>query len=256
MLLAVATTSKAATLPFSGTLSLEFANFATFATIGSGTGTSVGPGGAASIPANSFVINSSAIPQNSEFVVKGTAVCAPSIAIGTTLTVPSASAACPNSAENDVLSFTGTTATGGLNGSNYFTNSAFAARGEIPIGVIGVGGASTGTAYTDPVLGPIVTFTITGNPWTTAMVTSTGMSAGTTVTLTATGFDHRDASGQGTLQLVTPALLTLKDPQGNEASDPIISVMTLNFVPEPGTLLLLASGILGLGMLGRRRMSK
>jgi len=249
-------TSEAATLPFSATLSLTF-DQAIFTTTGSGTGTSVGPGGAASIPANSFAINSSMTSGNT-FVIGSFAVCAPGIAMGTTLSVPSATAACPNAAENNALSFTGTTGTGGLNGSLYFTDNAFAIRGEIPLGVIGVGGSTTGTAYTDPVFGALLSFTIAGNPWTTAMVTSTGVGSGVTTTLTATGFDNRDASGQGTLQLVTGAVLTLDDLRNSADSEsvPIISVMTLNFVPEPNTLLLLASGVLALGMLARRDMRK
>jgi len=235
MLLAGVTVSEAATLPFNGTLSLTFGGV-TFTTAGSGTGTSVGPGGAASIPANSFAINSS-VTTGLLPGIPGNAVCAPGIAIGTTLTVPSATAACANSAENNALSFTGTTGTGGINGSQYSTDMAFAARGEIPLGAIGVGGSTTGTAYTDPIFGPVITFTIAGNPWTTAMVTSTGMESGvTTTTLTATGFDNRDASGQGTLQLVTSGLLTLDildPPPTVVVTIPIISVMTLNFTRTP-----------------------
>ncbi len=37
---------------------------------------------------------------------------------------------------------------------------------------------------------------------------------------------------------------------------PLFVSMTLNFVPEPGTLLLLGSGIAGLAIVGRKRMSR
>ncbi|MBW2397019.1 MAG: PEP-CTERM sorting domain-containing protein [Deltaproteobacteria bacterium] len=65
------------------------------------------------------------------------------------------------------------------------------------------------------------------------------------------GYDNRNAGGGGTIRLVAPAGLmsTLGGPF------PLFVSMTLSFVgvPEPGTLLLLGSGILGLGLLGRRK---
>ena len=41
---------------------------------------------------------------------------------------------------------------------------------------------------------------------------------------------------------------------GADFSD--LGKLTLNFVPEPGTLLLLGSGVAGLAALGRRRMRR
>ena len=66
------------------------------------------------------------------------------------------------------------------------------------------------------------------------------------------GSDSRDAAGLGTVTLVAPAGLmsTLGGPF------PLFVAMTLTFVPEPGTLLLLGSGIAGLAIIGRKRMSR
>jgi len=35
---------------------------------------------------------------------------------------------------------------------------------------------------------------------------------------------------------------------------PLIGVLTLHFVPEPGTLILLGSGVVGLAIYGRRKV--
>ncbi|MBW2397398.1 MAG: PEP-CTERM sorting domain-containing protein, partial [Deltaproteobacteria bacterium] len=86
--------------------------------------------------------------------------------------------------------------------------------------------------------------TINGVIMTTGNVTSPG---GPIAMIS--GYDNRTAGGGGTIHLVAPAGLmsTLGGPF------PLFVSMTLNFVPEPGTLLLLGSGILGLGLLGRKK---
>ena len=53
---------------------------------------------------------------------------------------------------------------------------------------------------------------------------------------------------------MTPTLISTNI--GASAVIPSFATLTLTFVPEPGTLLLLASGVAGLAVLGRKRMSK
>jgi hypothetical protein len=66
------------------------------------------------------------------------------------------------------------------------------------------------------------------------------------------GYDARTPGGLGTVRLVAPAGL-MSTLGGNL---PLFVSMTLTFTPEPGTLLLLGSGILGLAILGRKRLRR
>ena len=79
---------------------------------------------------------------------------------------------------------------------------------------------------------------VRGAPWTTGTA-SVG-------TATVMGF----VSGN-TVQLVSPTFISTTI--GASAVLPAFAVLTLSFVPEPGTLLLLASGVAGLVLLGRKR---
>jgi len=43
---------------------------------------------------------------------------------------------------------------------------------------------------------------------------------------------------------------------GNSTAIPLFMTLTLHFIPEPGLLLLLGAGVVGLGLLGRSRIKK
>ena len=99
----------------------------------------------------------------------------------------------------------------------------------------------------------IVNATAIGAPWTigTAAIGS----------LTAMGFAHGPASltsstagASGTVQIVTPVFVSTNI--GSSAIVPVFGVMSLHFVPEPGTMLLLAAGFSALALGGRRRMRR
>lgn len=69
---------------------------------------------------------------------------------------------------------------------------------------------------------------------------------------TFTGTDSRTPGGHGQLTLVSPTKVT-SDVFGTPVAFVLLGRMTLSFMPEPGTLVLLGAGVAGLGALGRRR---
>jgi hypothetical protein len=77
-------------------------------------------------------------------------------------------------------------------------------------------------------------------------------------TVSAMGFGHGPESGasttnapSGVLSLVVPVFVSTSLPTFPVV--PVFTRLTLHFIPEPGTLLLLGSGIAGLAVLGSRR---
>ena len=90
--------------------------------------------------------------------------------------------------------------------------------------------------------------TVIGAPWTT------GTAAVGTVTVMG-GVSPLSNTGapSGLVTLVTPIFISTNIPAS--AVVPGFGILTLHFVPEPGTLLLLASGVAGLVAFGRSRRS-
>jgi hypothetical protein len=115
----------------------------------------------------------------------------------------------------------------------------------------------------------VVRISIEAAPWTvkTATVldeiTTTGKANQTTVPVTLKGFAHgpislttSTANPSGVVQLVTPAQVTTNLPFGSNSKVGAGNALRIHFIPEPGLLLLIGSGVVGLALLGRSRLRK
>jgi len=110
-----------------------------------------------------------------------------------------------------------------------------------------------------------VRVSIYGAPWTLATVGGVNQTVnGGFVTMSRVGFVHGAASGSdsstaansGVIQMISPQQAGTWGVAGNSTAIALFNIMTLHFIPEPGLLLLIGSGVVGLGLLGRSRMRK
>jgi hypothetical protein len=125
----------------------------------------------------------------------------------------------------------------------FATCSAAVANVSVPLAVVGVGGDST-------VQGP-VNVTVEGAPWTTNATVTGFRTVSSPFTVMGSrrapaSKPNSTAAPSGQIQLVTPIFVST-----NLAGEPTVATfaaLTLHFVPEPGTLFLLAIGVAGLAL--------
>jgi hypothetical protein len=124
---------------------------------------------------------------------------------------------------------------------------------------VGVGGLLTGSYRNS------IRISIVNAPWTLGTVSGINQTAhGGFKTISRAGFVHgvasasnstTAASGSVVIQLIAPQQVTTQGIPGNNDVLMLFPTLTM-IVPEPGLLLLIGSGVAGLGMLGRSRMKK
>jgi hypothetical protein len=115
----------------------------------------------------------------------------------------------------------------------------------------------------------VIRISVEAAPWTikTAIAQDQILTPGnqntTIVPLTAQGFAHgpisqttSTAQPSGVVQLVSPAQVTTNLAFGTSEVLGIVLVYTVHFIPEPGMLLLLGSGVVGLLLLGRSKLRR
>ena len=108
----------------------------------------------------------------------------------------------------------------------------------VPLSVVGVGGFA--------IVKGAVNLTVIGAPWTTGTAR-----VGNQTTMGGVRPLSNTGAPSGEIHLVTPIFISTNI--GSSSVVPAFGLLSLHFVPEPGTLILLGSGIAGFAGFGRNR---
>jgi hypothetical protein len=219
--------AQAVSLTFDGSLSVQISTLDPVVLPGGGTATVNGSGGGGTlnsltIPASVFAVTAVVVPVTDPgaFPIAGVQV----------------------TAANGLGNFTGSGGTMPINGISkvclFGPCDDSVANLNVPLSVVGVGGTALVTGA--------VNLTVVGAPWTTGTA-----AIGATTLMGGKSPASNTGAASGTVTLVTPVFISTNI--GASSVVPAFAILSLHFVPEPGTLLLVGSGIAGLVAFGRGR---
>ena len=258
----VPTPASAATLPFTATLSVQVGTLPGAVFTGSGVAQSNGLGGSFTLPSN-FLSGSVVFPASLVGVPGIYKIIVTVTGNGAGSFNPSFSPPLLHSYVNRLggskLTPGVSMAGGGIGGAMPIAGGAGvnlfgAATAPIPLSVVGSGSTAL-TNYAG------IIFQVVASQWTTGVARMLAATEGTyhlpnsvsvmiSVTVTTTGSDARTPGGRGTVTLVSPVKVMQNLGEPNLAA---VTRLTVNFIPEPGTAVLLAAGIVALAARGSRR---
>jgi hypothetical protein len=229
----VAGQAHAVALPFTGAIGVAIAGLDPVMLPGAGTAVVNGSGGAGhltalQIPASPFATTAFVLPVTDPgaFPIAGLQV----------------------TAHNGTGNFAGVGGSGSFGGAMPVLGAAkvclFAPCGSsvaniaVPLSNVGAGGFVAVAAA--------VNVTVIGAPWTTGTA-----AVGTVTQMGGVSPLSNTGAPSGSITLVTPIFISTNI--GASAVLPGFAILNMHFVPEPGTLILLGSGIAGLVAFGRSR---
>ena len=251
MLAVCAHDARAATLPFTATLTVQVSSLPPTIFTGSGTAVSNGLGGRLTIPSNVFT---------------GTVSFPSSLFTGVSLISGVRVSLAGNGFGSFNPGFSPTPlhpadvalARGGVGGSMAIQGSA--AVNVLMLFSLNIPLSKVGSGSSTAVVSGGLAITVAATRWSAGsgriydvtFSTHVPNSASTELAGTSTtvpGSDSRTAGGAGRVTLVSPVRVAT-----SAAGDlPVVAWLTVNFVPEPGTALLVTGGVATLASLSRRR---